>query len=86
MPNNILSQTLLIFMPLLLLVGTALAADCFCKELPPIYTEDCCIGTHGELRQDFGTHCKFVDYSNLGDFNRCCDSYFGMGRCVLSPR
>ncbi|KAI7861084.1 hypothetical protein BDC45DRAFT_493493 [Circinella umbellata] len=80
-----------IFVPLLLLlllsyVNTTLAADCFCKELPPIYTEDCCIGTHGKLLQEFGAHCRFNDYTNLGDFNRCCDSYFGMGRCVLTSR
>ncbi|KAI8141314.1 hypothetical protein BJV82DRAFT_620096 [Fennellomyces sp. T-0311] len=68
------------------LLAVSMAADCFCKNLPPIYTEDCCLGTFGELRNDFGTHCIFQNYTNLGDFNRCCDSYFGMARCVLSPR
>ncbi|KAI9315388.1 hypothetical protein BX666DRAFT_1962265 [Dichotomocladium elegans] len=77
------STAIMIFLAALMVATHA--ADCHCKEIEPIYTEDCCIGTAGELRTDFGTHCVFRNYSHLGDFNRCCDSYNGIARCVLSP-
>lgn len=76
---------LLLSLVLSFLTTLSLAADCFCNEIDFIFTQDCCIGTMGELRHQHELHCRFRDYSNLGDFNRCCDSYGGKARCVLTP-
>lgn len=79
------SSLLLVSLLLSLFTTLSMAADCFCNEIDFIFTEDCCIGTMGELRRQHALHCRFRDYSNLGDFNRCCDSYGGKARCVLTP-
>ncbi|ORY90523.1 hypothetical protein BCR43DRAFT_499435 [Syncephalastrum racemosum] len=63
----------------------AMAADCYCKKIDPEYTEDCCLGTGGDLRKDVATHCIFTQYTHLGNFERCCDSYWGKGHCVRFP-
>ncbi|KAI7884420.1 hypothetical protein K492DRAFT_174025 [Lichtheimia hyalospora FSU 10163] len=77
---------ILLLLSLSLFTTLSRAADCFCHEIDFIFTEDCCIGTMGELRHQQETHCRFRDYGNLGDFNRCCDSYGGKARCVLTPK
>lgn len=67
----------------LFFAATTQAANCFCKDIGEEYTIDCCQGCHGELREAGDMHCHFDEYSNMGDFNRCCDSYSGKGRCTL---
>ncbi|KAI8096218.1 uncharacterized protein BX664DRAFT_323405 [Halteromyces radiatus] len=58
-------------------------ANCFCKKIPKLFTADCCQGCHGELRTNGDLHCHFDDYAFMADFNRCCDSFYGMARCTL---
>lgn len=59
------------------------AARCSCTGLTSEFTEDCCIGTHGELIKETDTICHFTDYTLLASFNRCCDSYDGKAECIL---
>ncbi|CAO3627128.1 unnamed protein product [Cunninghamella blakesleeana] len=66
-----------------ILIQSSQCANCFCKKLPKLFTVDCCRGTFGELRTAGDIHCHFDNYINLAAFNRCCDSYYGMGRCTL---
>lgn len=75
------------FLSVIFVASTVSASDCHCKDIPPVFTADCCLGSGGDLRIDNGAvHCVFNDYSTFGGFNRCCDSYWGIARCVLSPR
>ncbi|ORZ00179.1 hypothetical protein BCR43DRAFT_484799 [Syncephalastrum racemosum] len=69
----------------------ALTSDCHCKDIEPVYTEDCCIGTGGQYVKVNTTtgedsHCHFSHYGHFASFNRCCDSYWGIARCILSGR
>ncbi|ORZ08939.1 hypothetical protein BCR42DRAFT_424316 [Absidia repens] len=76
-------QILILCTAVFLFVITTEAANCFCKKIDTQFTEDCCQGCHGDLRENGDTHCHFDEYSFLSDFNRCCDSYGGMARCTI---
>ncbi|CAO3627163.1 unnamed protein product [Cunninghamella echinulata] len=80
--NSLLGKILLLIC-ILTLFQSSQCANCYCKKLPEEYTVDCCRGCFGELRTAGAVHCHFDNYIHLAAFNRCCDSYFGMGRCTL---
>ncbi|KAI8344416.1 hypothetical protein BC941DRAFT_408578, partial [Chlamydoabsidia padenii] len=74
----------LILFIIILFITIAETANCFCKKIPKLFTSDCCHGCHGEISNEGDQlTCHFDDYSYMADFNRCCDSYFGMARCTL---
>lgn len=68
---------------LVLQVDKVMGANCFCKTIPLLYTADCCKGLRGQIRMEGALHCHFDDYIAMANFNRCCDSYYGMGRCTI---